>query len=179
MTDEHFDQLAPIDGVHQVQPDGSITPAPPVLPLNATTEERDAFLARRDLRPDSGLDEVQPPSIPLEYQDEGFQRSVSEQVAAQRAQLAQPAGNIGPDGAPHFLRLVDGSEVCGQDGQPWPCDQAQAMAASARQAEFGEWPGGVPVEAPKLVTLEEAALAAGMNPTELSAIMEAQKRRRS
>lgn len=66
------------------------------------------------------------------------------------AAAGEPA-NIGTDGQAHFLRMVPEQtdeetgeatsyrEVCGTDGQPWPCDQAQEI--EQRQAEQrGEQP---------------------------------------
>ena len=48
-------------------------------------------------------------------------------AAEQRAQLALPPGNADAAGRPHFLRNIDGVEVCGQDGKPWPCPSWTGM----------------------------------------------------
>lgn len=106
------------------------------------------------------------PSQPLEpntdaqpTQDEtraAFASEHEEQVARQRAmdaeiEAAGESGNIGPDGQPHFQKMIpkDGVDasgdhnpddfeyVCGTDGQEWPCEQAQEI----EQRQAGGQPG--------------------------------------
>lgn len=160
---DHFDQLSPIDGM-QVQPDGTVQPVSP--PPNPVVEQDETE------RPGAA------PSLPPQHaeamsaQGEQLQQAILDQVDAQRAQLAQPAGNIGGDGAPHFQRLLpDGAEVCGQDGQPWPCEEARGIAEAARRTEFGTMPvGEIAADgSPQLLTFEEAARAAGVNPEQFAA----------
>lgn len=62
---------------------------------------------------------------------------------------------------PHFIRNVDGVEVCGQCAQPWPCeefmrDHPEALADSAGSA---------------LVSLADVAAATGLTPAEIQARM--------
>jgi hypothetical protein len=129
---DHFDQISPLDGAHQVDADGTVSPAYP----------------------------FEAPSVPPQYADTGFQESVAEQVAAQRAMLAEPAGNVDIKGAPHFLRVVDGSEVCGQCTEPFPCTAYRELADRQLVGQQTS-PTGV---ASSLVppTMAEAAAAAGM-----------------
>lgn len=59
------------------------------------------------------------------------------------------------DGKLHFIRNVEGQpEVCGQDGEPWPC------AAWRKLSQPEPDPTGT-------VSIEQAARAAGMTPEEL------------
>lgn len=144
-TGGHFDQLSPI-GANQVTAEGVIVPAAPAVP-------------RRDDEQVSVAD----PQLPPQYQNEGFQETVQQQVAAARAQLAQPASNVDIHGAPHFLRNVDDVERCGQDGEDWPCTAFRGMAEEARRAQFATDALSVPP------TMAEAAQAAGMDPVEFQA----------
>lgn len=47
--------------------------------------------------------------------------------------LATKAANLDGNDRPHFLRNIDGREVCGQDGDPWPCDTYRTMLADDQQ----------------------------------------------
>lgn len=173
---EHFDQISPVDGVHQLNPDGTVTPvlseqqldiiSTPKYPgpdgpgVDSNTGKEHAILL------DEGPVEtpaVQPPTLPPVYDDD-MVTSVLAQVDQQRAQLAQPAGNIDIHGAPHFQRSIDGVDVCGQCAQPWPCVGWQQIS----QALLVEQGGTNPQSGPVLLTLEEAAAAAGMDPAEFS-----------
>lgn len=153
---EHFDQISPLDGVQQ-QPDGTLAPANPVRTLDAPP---DPYMAPAD--------DVQPavPAAPPEYTPE-FQDSVNEQLEKQRAQLGQPAGNVDIKGAPHFMRVVDGVELCGTCGESFPCAGWQAMA---RAGEATVLPGVTQVDNVRgtLPTFEAAAAAVGISPEELA-----------
>lgn len=149
---EHFDQISPLEGT-QEQPDGSLAPANPVRPAETPADE---FMAPV---------EVVAPAVPVQYTAE-FQDSVAEQLAQQRAQLAQPAGNVDIHGAPHFMRVADGVELCGQCGEEWPCEGWKRMAAAGEAGRaFGPTTLDQPVS--RLPTFEQAAAAAGLTPEEL------------
>lgn len=131
---EHFDDISPVAGAHQLGEDGFAVPVDsPILP----------------------------PALPPQYANEGFQISVAQQVEEQRRQLAQPAGNVFK-GAPHFLRNVNGEEVCGQCGDAFPCESYRAI--TDQQALDQATPvGGTGLLTPP--TMAEAAAAAGVDPT--------------
>lgn len=145
---DHFDQLSAIDGVHQVTPEGAIVPAPP--PVGGPPG-----LAREEVGR-----EAEPPTLPPQYRSEDFQLSALQQVAAAREALAQPAGNVDIQGAPHFLRNVNGVELCGSCGTDFPCDAYRGMSEERQRAEFGRTLLQMPP------TMAEAALAAGMSQEE-------------
>lgn len=150
---EHFDQVAPVGGV-QIQPDDSLTVAPIVRPVGMPEDQ--AF---------------ELPSLPPEFesgpQGDELAESIRKQIEVSRQQLAQPAGNLDIQGAPHFLRVLpDGEEVCGQDGQAWPCLPARGLEAQARRTQFGGLPVGrvAPDGSPELLTLGESLSAADVQP---------------
>lgn len=68
----------------------------------------------------------------------------AEQVAA--TEPPEP-DNLDDEGRPHFLRNVNGDEVCGQDGQPWPCKT---------------WSEHIDSNGTHDLTDEQAAVAAGL-----------------
>lgn len=128
------------------------------------------------LSPVDGLPEV---AFPYDDTSEEAVKAEAErldQAAAVRTEhrrlLSEPSANIGRDDRPHFLRTVDGKDVCGQDGKPWPCPEwehgetvraAEALGVSVEiflrtnrgQAEFSAEVG--------TVDLEAAARVAGMS----------------
>jgi hypothetical protein len=88
-----------------------------------------------------------------------WEREHDEQLARQQRMDDEIAAagdpqNVGSDGEPHFLKMipkegVDASEgdhdpddfdyVCGSDGQPWPCPEAQEIERKQAEAR-GEQP---------------------------------------
>ena len=50
-----------------------------------------------------------------------LEREVAEQVATERDEQSLRIANMGRDGATHFLVNVEGAEVCGSCGTPFPC----------------------------------------------------------
>lgn len=105
---------------------------------------------------------TQAPTLPPEFA-RADPNAVARTLAEQERQLAQPAGNLDAKGAPHFLRNVNGEEVCGQDGQPWPCDEWQGIAHRGAVLETGGERSSM------LPTMVEAAQAAGMDLAEFEA----------
>jgi hypothetical protein len=93
--------------------------------------------------------------------------------AAHDAEIAAAgeSTNIGTDGEPHFLKMiphegVDASEgdhnpddfdyVCGSDGQPWPCPQAQELERQ-EQERRGEQPAAAAAQPKNLSDAEHLA----------------------
>lgn len=71
--------------------------------------------------------------------------------------LEPPSGNVLND-RPHFLRVLpDGTEVCGQDGQPWECDGYRQI-----REDFADTTG---------VPADTVATAQGMVPLETVAVL--------
>lgn len=161
MSEEHFDQLSPIQGVGQVQPDGTMR----VIGMNVEQEGGGA----PEMPPpgDSGTDghkdiaQIEPSPVSAGRPDSELEEALLEVVAAQRAQLAQPAGNVDVKGAPHFERVVDGQSLCGQCAEPFPCPAYQEIAQAALDAQRS--PVDAADEDVPLVTMEAAAAAAGMD----------------
>lgn len=106
----------------------------------------------------------EPPGDPVPtatYVDDVAERETLERL------LAEKAANADTSDRPHFLRNVDGREVCGQDGQTWPCDEYQAQLR--RQAEELT---GTPEQQPPgrdTVSVDAVAEALGMERSELEA----------
>jgi hypothetical protein len=176
IQDEHFDQISPLDGVHQLNPDGTVTPAlteepgeaapievahPPVEHVDPETGEPYAVLLDDGPpgEPATTTPAVAQPSLPPSYDDD-FQLSVTEQLEQQRAALAQPAANVDIHGAPHFMRMIDGEEMCGQCGEPFPCPSWIELSESAQSAQLPTAESSM-----RLPTMEEAARAAGVDLT--------------
>lgn len=85
--------------------------------------------------------------------------------------LPQEPGNLDDDDRPHFLRVVNGSEVCGQDGDPWPCP------TWSRWLEEDAVPTATPMPDGATMTTTAAAKALGVDPHELAAFMASRNRR--
>lgn len=181
---EHHDQIAPVDGVYNITKSGhyeivtrvaddedAARPAPqPIAPLPPD----EMYLVRSDLIPDwdgtvlhdpGPVDEPEPAPLPMPSQPpltEEEQASVLEQVAAQRARLAEPPSNVDIQGAPHFARILDdGREVCGQDGESFPCAAWRKLQADQLAEQTGE-----PVTEEVPPVMAEAAAALGISVTE-------------
>lgn len=65
--------------------------------------------------------EPYPALTPEQEQAAQTEREVAEQVVTVRGEQALNIANMGQDGAPHFLVNVEGKEVCGSCGKPFPC----------------------------------------------------------
>ena len=78
--------------------------------------------------------------------------------------LGVPAANLDDSDRPHFLRNIDGRELCGQDGQAWPCDQYQRMLTEDQRTN--ELATLVPSDG--LVRIGDVAAALGLTPQELA-----------
>lgn len=86
-----------------------------------------------------------------------------------RALTEEPA-NLDQWSRPHYLRNVNGVEVCGEDGEPWACatyrqwvDDAGRNLATAREIP----PGAT-------MTAEQAATALGVDPQALARFLASQ-----
>lgn len=169
MSEQHDDQLSPVQGVYAVSPDGQIRVTGDVLAEPNSNPVRTEQVVEEYEDGSVQVVEVQAPSVPEGYQpaapfSDGDTDAILKAAELDRAQLAQPSGNV-VHGAPHFLRNVDGVEVCGQDGKPWPCE---AYTGLERQ---GVQRAALPDAdlAPPPPTMLEAARAAGIDPVEFQA----------
>ena len=146
--EEHFDQISPLAGLQET-PEGDLVPAVEPPPIGASVAEQESY-------------QVAAPALPPQY-GAGFQDTVAEQLAKQREQLAQPAGNVDIKGMRHFERLVDEVPLCGGCGESFPCDGWKGLT----RAQQGEQPPANRMDAGhpdwRLPTLEEAAQAAGVS----------------
>jgi hypothetical protein len=99
------------------------------------------------------------------------QRQLAEREAAEaEVAAAGESANIGSDGKAHFLRMVPNEvdpttqeaisyhEVCGSDGEQWPCPQAQELEKQAAEAR-GERPQQLEQPAPEAEQAEAAGRA--------------------
>lgn len=126
--------------------------------------------AEPEPQPFTEVESVAQPEIPPEFvglSDDDVQTALREQ----RERLARPAGNVDIHGAPHFLRNVDGVETCGQDGKPWPCGSALAMADEQHILQ------GIAPAVQLLPTMAEAAEAAGLDLAEFEERLRQTRRR--
>jgi hypothetical protein len=84
--------------------------------------------------------------------------------------VPQTPGNLDDQSRPHFLRTVSGVEVCGQDGDPWPC------ATWSRWVQEQEVPTAAPIPDGAIMTTTDAARALGVDPNELAAFVASRNR---
>lgn len=154
---DHFDQISPTGGV-QLQPDGTLAAAPDVAPLGETWSP----------------DDVAPPSLPPEFLDEQHGQELAVAVAAQieadRQRLTEPAGNVDIKGAPHFQLIREDGDVCGQDGQPWPCAGAKQIGRDLWEHEYGDQTPEEPGYGRRdqqVPTFDQVAAALGVSPGSL------------
>ncbi len=80
------------------------------------------------------------------------------------------AVNVDDQDRPHFLRNVDGEEVCGQDGKPWPCDRYTAMLEQD-QAERTGTPDQQPPTTGGADDLDRVASVLNMSRAELDRML--------
>lgn len=57
-----------------------------------------------------------------------LQRAQAATLAQQRDTLPEDPGNVGNDGAPHYIVNADGVETCGSCGEEWPCARYSEIA---------------------------------------------------
>lgn len=65
---------------------------------------------------------------------------VAEQVATVRDEQSLNIANMARDGAAHFLINVEGQELCGSCGQPFPCSSWRGDIEPRNQAESSGQP---------------------------------------
>lgn len=154
---DHFDQISPKDGI-QLQPDGTLEAATAVAPIGETWSP----------------DDIAPPSLPPQFLDEQRGQELAQAVAAQieadRQRLTEPAGNVDIKGAPHFQLIREGGDVCGQDGEPWPCAGAKQLASELWKHEYGDHTAeesGHSRQGQHVPTFEQVAAAMGVSPEAL------------
>lgn len=111
---------------------------------------------------------TEPPALTeQERADQG--EGVFDIVPDARAVPQTPA-NLDDAKRPHFLRTVNGVEVCGQDGDPWPC------ATWSQWAEEGDVPTAAAIPEGATMNTAEAAKALGVDPNELAAFVASRNR---
>jgi hypothetical protein len=91
-------------------------------PEGETWTERDIRDRRAAWR---ALGPAQPTTPPARTEDERAQEGYREVLPDARS-IPQTPANLDERDRPHFLRNIGGEEVCGQDGEPWPCDTYRA-----------------------------------------------------
>jgi hypothetical protein len=104
--------------------------------------EWDAVAALKEpddqLSPVDGIPAVKFPQDYDREPDAGELEAATTQAAVRtehRRLLSEPSANVGRDDRPHFMRTVEGKgDVCGQDGESWPCPEWE-HGETARAAE--------------------------------------------
>lgn len=118
----------------------------------------------RDLRQKRAAWEASGPPAPVQppppTELERIEQAEAAELEAVRLQH-QPPGNLDDSDRPHFLRTANGVEVCGQDGEPWPCE-TWTRWMQERDAPAGEV---------ATITTTEAAQRLGVDPQELAAFL--------
>jgi hypothetical protein len=101
---------------------------------------------------------------PLPELSDAEATALEERTAAQvltvRDELSLTIANLGADQVAHFIANVDGREVCGGDGEPWPCqawiDEVQPAAVQAS----ADTPAPVTYSAAEVAMAEELGITA-------------------
>lgn len=115
--------------------------------------------------PDDGeRDENADPVLAMLYRGDAHANATVSRIRS------EAPGNADKDDRPHFLRNVGGEEVCGQDGEPWPCSAWSHMTADDTPV------GSAVVE--NLLTREQAAAALGLSVEEVDAALAARNQAR-
>lgn len=110
---------------------------------------------------------------PTELEPGSLEEAAQAHAAGPAAPDLSNLGNV-LDDRPHFARLLDGQDpseaVCGQDGEPWPCPDAQKLTVASLADQRGQHvntSGMVPGDTGPMLTLEQAAQAAGVTVAEM------------
>jgi hypothetical protein len=86
-------------------------------------------------------------------------------------QLAQPITNVDLSDRPHFILNNAGVEVCGQDGEPWPCQWwTGEVEPTALEHSTGQQAPAAP-PTPTREQMVEAARALGMDPDDVETML--------
>lgn len=126
---------------------------------------------------------------PTELEPGGLEEAAQVHAAGPAGPDLSNLGNV-LDDRPHFARLLDGQDpseaVCGQDGKPWPCPDAQQLTAARLANPRGDMietpirqAGNLNISSamPATLTLEEAAAAAGVTAEEMRRRVESWRER--
>lgn len=116
---------------------------------------------------------------PTELEPGGLEEAAQAHAAGPAAPDLSNLGNVLHD-RPHFIRLLDGQDpseaVCGQDGEPWPCQAMQKLTTASLANQRGDMielpiqqAGNLNIsgDAGSMITLEQAAQAAGVTVEEM------------
>jgi len=148
--------------------------------LEVSREDYDPVNVEEHRVPPFTVPELEPVTLPPDREAIADPAPVIANVPPEARPPAEPVVSGRMEDRPHFLRNVDGVELCGQDGEPWPCTEYLRTMAQVEATLPGYSGSSMQVGAPtgvELVPLVEAAAAAGLFPEELRARMEAPDRR--
>lgn len=116
------------------------------------------------------------PTEPPPLTEEGRAEENSPAAAVDARVLPQEPANVDEWSEPHFLRNVNGQEVCGTDSDPWPCPTYRRWVdEAARETAAANPPERIPDGA--TMTPEQAAHALGVDPQELARFLATQNRK--
>lgn len=132
----------------------------------------------QDIRDREAAWEALGPALPTEpraltEQDRADRGESASVVTMDARAMSRTPSNLDDASRPHFLRNVNGVEVCGQDGDPWPC------ATWSKWAEEGETPTAPAAPSRPSVptmTTSAAAEALGVDPQELALFLAGRNR---
>lgn len=113
---------------------------------------------------------------PTELEPGGLEEAAQAHAAGPAAPDLSNLGNV-LDDRPHFARLLDGQHpseaVCGQDGKPWPCPDAQKLTVASLANQRGDMietpvpqAGNLNTSDP-MITVEQAAQVVGITADEM------------
>lgn len=88
--------------------------------------------------PESASAEAYPAPTPQEVAD--VERETAERIATVRDEQSLNIANMGTDGAAHFLVNVEGRELCGSCGTPFPCEKWSGEIEPRNTAESSGQP---------------------------------------
>lgn len=108
---------------------------------------------------------------PLTEQERADRGEGVQDIPPDARSAPQTPTNLDDARRPHFLRSVNGEEVCGQDGNPWPC-----ATWSSWVAESDAVPTARPVADGATMSSAEAAEALGVDPQELALFLASRNR---
>lgn len=138
---------------------------PPAGQVWTTQDIRDRRAAWQALGPPLP---TEPPAL-TEHERAEDGESAADLPADARTAPSEPT-NLDDASRPHFMRSVNGVEVCGQDGDPWPCPTWSTWV------QTGDVPTAAPLPEGATMTAPQAARALGVDPQELALFLASRNR---